>query len=762
MPRLSNSSANPDGSSTTTPSPFHRLPVNPRRKKVAPDERKRVATACNSCNVRRIKCSGERPCRQCTTAQRDCLYPEPVERVTIPRAELESLRRRCASLERQLAATEQSGRLLDAGQQLVSSAVASSRAEAADSSSPSGEVRHSIRPGGIDGRMLADPAGATRYLGETSGATFLDTLKELIATATPLAQVLDGESGDGSAGSAFLGSVGQYQTHDSKPMMLPVSVDPLALPSEADMSAALSQVRYFIQDGNGAFGSGGIMFWPFDDVQHILSLVSLPSMQGPGGVIRPGPHHRPLALYHTALAIAHLLTLREPGSAVDGQLGEEHFARARALLGNLLDRTTYTIHDIAALTLMTLYLVENNRRDAAYMAISNAMTISVMHGLHKGGSGSEIGVRTFWTVYVLDRWLGCVMGRPPSTPDDAITLPLPRECPGLPPPHGLRAHVELCKISDYIVYSSYREAGLPDLLKKATVRVDKALGMLSRWRENLPPSLQLPADPLTLIPVDLFTQAASFGQGPAALLSGAASFGYDRACWALHMSYNQLVILAVRPAMLMAVWKAIASIVCVNHPFDIEVMSSHIEPIRACSDAARRNLRLGRLMRLNSPQQKLLLPDLHNIFNAAIVLTMHQMIFVNLRTQDLDDVGWASEVFETEAKTGNEYAKDCARVLQDLKYLAQQLRNPIHDPDVKYALLSEAGVLRDLHPDDAAPADVMMDEGNDVSAAPNGDRDGSRYPANRKALYQRAATAYQTLSRWWHADDMQFYTSFLS
>lgn len=246
--------------------------------------------------------------------------------------------------------------------------------------------------------MLADPAGTTRYLGETSGATFLDTLKELIATATPLAQVLDDESGDGSAGSAFLGSVGQYQTHDSKPMNLPV-VDPLVLPSETDVTAALSQIRYFIQDGNGAFASGGIMFWPFEDVQYILSLVSLPSStQG-----RPGPHHRPLALYHTAFAVARLLNLREPGSAVDGQLGEEHFARARSLIGNLLDRTTYTIHDIAGLALMTLYLVENNRRDAAYMAISNAMTISVMHGLHKGGSGNEISVRTFWTVYVLDR-----------------------------------------------------------------------------------------------------------------------------------------------------------------------------------------------------------------------------------------------------------------------------------------------------------------------------------------------------------------------
>lgn len=90
--------------------------------------------------------------------------------------------------------------------------------------------------------------------------------------------------------------------------------------------------------------------------------------------------------------------------------------------------------------------------------------------------------------------------------------------------------------------------------------------------------------------------------------------------------------------MLMAVRKVISSIVCAEQPFDTE-NQPHIERIRACSDAARRNLCLGQLIRLHSPCQKLLLPDLHHIFNAAIVLMMHQVVFVNLRTQDLHDVG---------------------------------------------------------------------------------------------------------------------------
>ncbi|KAK4097737.1 hypothetical protein N658DRAFT_433462 [Parathielavia hyrcaniae] len=761
MTRPLDPAANLNISPASASSPVHRLPVNPRRKKVSPDERKRVATACNSCNVRRIKCSGERPCRQCTSAQRDCQYPEPVERVTIPRAELESLQRRCASLERQLASTERSDHR---GEQAASPPTCSNSTP----SSLTGGAPHPSRLGGIDGRMLADPAGTSRYLGETSGATFLDSLKKLIVIAAPLAKVLDADAGRHPAGAAFLASLGQYQTHDSHPLVLPTAVDPLTLPPEADMLSALSQARYFIQDGNGTFPSGGIMFWPFGDIHEILSLASLPGRQSAGEPQQPGPHHRPLALYHACFAFVRMLNIREPGSAVDGQLGEEYFAKARSLLGNVLDRTTYTITDIAVLALMTLYMIENNRRDAAYMAISNAMAISVMHGFHKGGSGNEIGVRTFWTVYVLDRWLGCVMGRPPTTPDDAITLPLPRDYPGLPSPAGLRAHVELCKISDYIVYSSYREAGLPDLLTKATVRVGKALEMLRKWRADLPPSLQLPADPLTLLPVDIFTMAASFGQDPAGLLTGAAVFGRDRACWSLHMSYNQLLILAIRPAMLMAVWKAVASIVCDDLPFDME-NHPHLEPIRACSDAARRNLRLGRLMRLHSPRQKLLLPDMHNIFNAAIVLTMHQMIFVNLRTQDLDDVGWTIEVFDAEAETGSEYARDCARVLHDFKYLAQRLRNPIHDPDAKRVLLSDEGGLRDLLPNGlkaAAGRGAMVDVSSNYASAAAIDGGGADGPGHQMKsgtpLYQRVAAMYQTLSCWWQADYMQFYSTHLS
>lgn len=250
-----------------------------------------------------------------------------------------------------------------------------------------------------EGRLLQDTDGTARYLGETSGATFLDNLKSFMFTIFPLAfhhgppaatQTLE-------SGATFLASVGRYQTQDSRPLQLP-AVDPMWLPSRTEMTLMLAALRYFIQDGNGDFPSGGVFFW--GDLSTVpLDLRSDPPAASPGTDAR----QRNLAFFHAAFAFATHLGLTAANSKLEGQLGETFFARARILLGNPLDTTTYISDDVSVLALMALYLVENNRRDAAYIYISTAMHISIMHGVHRGWSVDEMGKRTFWTVYILDR-----------------------------------------------------------------------------------------------------------------------------------------------------------------------------------------------------------------------------------------------------------------------------------------------------------------------------------------------------------------------
>lgn len=101
---------------------------------------------------------------------------------------------------------------------------------------------------------------------------------------------------------------------------------------------------------------------------------------------------------------------------------------------------------------------------------------------------------------------------------------------------------------------------------------------------------------------------------------------------------------------------------------------AHILAIRECIDAARRNLRLGRWVRDASPAQKLLHADLHAIFNAAIILMLHQIVFVNLRTNDVSEIAFAIDAFEREAAAGSMFGQDCARVLTDLYALVHGLR----------------------------------------------------------------------------------------
>ena len=119
------------------------------------------------------------------------------------------------------------------------------------------------------------------------------------------------------------------------------------------------------------------------------------------------------------------------------------------------------------------------------------------------------------------------MGRPALVSDDSIKLDLPRDTrwnpqilyhkkpqlmmfSDLPPAAGLRANVELARISDYIVSNVYDVARNEPLM--TTLCIQKSLRMLNSWSENLSP-------------VALGTEE---------------NFSSDRAVVELHMGYNQV------------------------------------------------------------------------------------------------------------------------------------------------------------------------------------------------------------------------------
>lgn len=188
------------------------------------------------------------------------------------------------------------------------------------------------------------------------------------------------------------------------------------------MVSMLAEVRYVLQDGNGSWPSGGI-YW-FGD----LSQPPQPPVAPPNQVSFNLDAYRSLAFPHAVFAVAAHSTGPWPpiNESEDVKFSDSFFARASLLLRNPLDIGRCSIHDVSAFALMAYHLVEVCKRDSAYMHIAAASHLCIMLGAHRGWV-DERGKRIFWTVYILDRWLSCLMGRPPVIADDAIRIPLPSD-----------------------------------------------------------------------------------------------------------------------------------------------------------------------------------------------------------------------------------------------------------------------------------------------------------------------------------------------
>ncbi|KAI0133707.1 fungal-specific transcription factor domain-containing protein [Xylariales sp. AK1849] len=690
MRRASNSSA-------------QRLPVNQRRNKVPLERRKRVSTACN---VRRIKCSGEQPCVQCGNTSRDCQYPAVVERISIPRTELDDLKAKCAWLEQCLEQAIPD----EAHRRCLVAQVATGSISASSPMTATSEFDHipDEESAPNEGRLLSDPDGTARYLGSTSGAMFLDLVKEFMMTIFQLAW-----PGSHHLETTFLGSFGRYQTYDSRPLVIH-DVDPFWLPLKTEMTMMMAQLRYFIQDGSGDFTSGGIYYWGDLDASF-FDLKPLETSADPQTLRR-------LALFHAAFAMT--CQLETPsGNNNNTQRGETFFARARWLIGNPLDTATSTVYDIPVLAMMSTYLMEMNRRDAACVYVSLGMHIAVVHGIHRGWVPDEESKRSFWTLYILDRWFSVLMGRPPTILDEAIRLPFPNDLPGLPSAVGLRAHVELAKISGYIVCNTYRVAPWDHRMSMASARIDNALSWLASWLTKLPPELQITGDELS----------------------------NDRACCELHMAYNQLLILTLRPILFVAVKKAVAERL-INRTSQLDG-HPQIEIISRCTEAARRNLRLGRWIRDLIPSRKLLSQGLHNMFNAAVILLLHQLLVDTLDDMDAMGIIFVIECFDSEGLGNSNYPRDCARVLRDMSTLVQRLRNRNLD-DLSQVDSSPASMGSSIPAFQPPSSSTAYDVGFILNPEPD-------ISADLVSQLPSTTAVYNKMPAWINHDDLQIHNKYM-
>jgi hypothetical protein len=232
-------------------------------------------------------------------------------------------------------------------------------------------------------------------MGESSGAAFMDRLREFVSTVRPL--LLD-SSGIPTVDEIFTSLLGRYHTHDSRLLLLP-QVDPFYLPPPEEITKLLAVFKFYAQDGAGST-NGGIYYW---GNLWELEEQARRYQQSPGSNNDP----RMLANLNAVLALA---CQYDPSLASGWEVypGEIYFARAKFLLINPIEDAN--VVNISILGLMGYYMLGMYRRDAAYLYIGMAGRTAVIHGLHKGwmidgqGESGEQSKRKFWNIYILDRY----------------------------------------------------------------------------------------------------------------------------------------------------------------------------------------------------------------------------------------------------------------------------------------------------------------------------------------------------------------------
>ncbi|RPB01169.1 hypothetical protein L873DRAFT_691237 [Choiromyces venosus 120613-1] len=456
-----------------------RASTNRQRPKVRDEDRKRIAVACDHCKIRKIKCTGEHPCRQCHISNIPCNYPPASAKIVIPEIYVENLQTRILALEKALieGIPDQTVReeLMSRLGIKVQGHTTPPGSSAVGPSSPSWSGSGNIVPrspttpnedyGEEDeqGRLPTQPENYSSFIGDCGGATFLDKVRDFIRSTLPHVPrqlgYVTGQSFPADPIESFSSVTSSYYSHDNFPLSLPVT-EPYALPSKAQVVQCFETFLKFHGCGTEChpISGGGIFHW-FNPRKLYLDIESLYSGATYSTSIDGGVSsvdyttlctlNMVLALGCQAIAVNSSGTPVEdglaglspswrpvPGSAaVPPQMQGYNPTRdhpetyphrspnthpgmsfySRAKLLLVNPIEEATLPCLRTVTLMAFYLLSANRGDAAYMYVGIAVRMAVSHGLHRTWRKGE------WVSGGTGRYTGVsCRNTPPLNPNEEL------------------------------------------------------------------------------------------------------------------------------------------------------------------------------------------------------------------------------------------------------------------------------------------------------------------------------------------------------
>lgn len=221
----------------------------------------------------------------------------------------------------------------------------------------------------------------------------------------------------------------------------------------------------------------------------------------------------------------------------------------------------------------------------------------------------------------------------------------------MPPADGLRANVELSRISSFLVSNTYRIAPSDGTTRsEMTQNPAKILWMLDQWKTKLPLSLQLSPNGISNDP---------------------------GACM-LHMRHNQLIIIATRPLFLVAVKRLLAERSLAHA--SVASLAARLGPLSDCIEAAQNNMRITRYMTSVCRYPRPHHTQLHFLFTTAICLVMQDLVYdpqfqtPEMRAQRMDDLHFAITMLKQDEEfRGQHKQTGCENIIQDLQALVSRL-----------------------------------------------------------------------------------------
>ncbi|KAL6703588.1 hypothetical protein ACN47E_009533 [Coniothyrium glycines] len=427
----------------TTPIGQRKVAI-PRLQKVgqandAAKDRRRVPRACTGCRSHKIKCTGDRPsCKHCSTTSRECVYIMPRKdrlKIVTERCHEMALILRAMSKTTNGPTNPRIADILEAVEEDVSElreTMVLSNSDFDSHGSPGNRESSITDP---DDELIAESmdmldenlhedeqARATGFIGKSSEVQWLRTV------AIAQNETSDGESNGIAPARRASNSPSSEQVNsfsfwtDGESLEMDAYIDPYGLPSPEIAERLLQCYMLKVHD------SFPILPRKLFESQFRIYFRALQSGNAP----RLSSKWQAILNLVFAIGAKYTSLVKAPWQA-DARDHLIYHSRAR-FFG--LNETTIMNHaDIPqtqSLGLLAFYWLSVGQVNRAWIAIGMALRSAYALGLHvrnedpsATATKRETLVRTWWSLYSLERTLSIVTGRPSIIVDSCCSVPLP-------------------------------------------------------------------------------------------------------------------------------------------------------------------------------------------------------------------------------------------------------------------------------------------------------------------------------------------------